>query len=289
MVLHWDPNLIFRQCRMREWASEDMWWPSNLVNDLHWGLQTTHSVPLVHFSPVTKASFSTPSLDTFILWLSFNKAMASLVTYRVQKVPFECWLWPYMLYMLKIFTGQWRSLLNVFEAAIGIVLKSPVCVGQSSERRSSSIRSYCCLLFASISGFCNITWGQSGLQHGHGCFSSKSVLLEELKTISAETKLSSNVVPSDFSGHFLFWERVPKHLDPPVRMENPVLVFLLCEGDVWSETGTKPSWTSCCWVIKTLFSLPLSLCPHHTSLAWLIMCTSLVIDHAAQYPTGIWR
>lgn len=150
MVLHWDPNLIFRQCRMREWASEDMWWPGNLVNDLQWGLQTTHTAPLVHFSPVTKASFSTPGLDTFILWLSFNKAVASLVTYRVQEVPFECWLWAYMLCMLKIFTGQWRSLLNVFEAAIGIVLKSPVCVGQSSEWRSQQYKesaAFCLLPF----------------------------------------------------------------------------------------------------------------------------------------------
>lgn len=73
--------------------------------------------------------------------------------------------------------------------------------------------------------------------------------------------LSSSVVPSDFCRCLVFWGIVPKHFDPPVRLKNSVCIFLLCKGDVQSVDETKPSWTSCCWVIKMLFSLPFSPLP----------------------------
>lgn len=98
-------------------------------------------------------------------------------------VLFECWLWPYVVCILEILTGQW--LLRVFGVGVGVALKSPVCVVLSSKWRNQQYRE---LLLPSVCFhfmFLQHTWGESGSPVcDHGCFSSKFALFKELKNVS---------------------------------------------------------------------------------------------------------
>lgn len=166
--------------------------------------------------------------------------------------------------------AQW---LSVFWVAVGVALKSAVCVVPSSKWKNQQCKEFLLPSVCFHFMFLQHTWGQSGFQHVAMATSHLNLL--ESSKMSAETMLSSSV-PSDFCRCFVFWGMVPKHFDPPVRLKNPVHVFLLCKGDVRSVVETKPSWTSCCWVIKVLFSLPFSPLPssHIPCLTDNVFCPS---------------